>query len=161
MSTKLTNSSQTGPSMVDSHSLSLTFLLGEARDALLGRLSRELGARGHLRVTASALGFLGQLDCGINHAAAIAEKLGVSRQMVAKTVVEMEQAGWLVQGTDPQRRNRKVIRFTAEGERLMADAREVLAALDAELARDCGPDFLPDLTIGLERLKSHLAFANR
>ncbi len=156
MSTELTRLPQSDLPMVESHSLSLTFLLAEVQDAMLARLSGELAARGHPGVTASALGFLGHLDCGINYASGIAEKLNVSRQMVAKTVAEMEQAGWLAQGTDPQRRNRKVIRFTSDGERLMADARQVLADLDGELARACGADFLPEVTRMLERLRSQL-----
>lgn len=157
MSTQLTTSPQPALPMVESQSLTLVFLLGEVNEKLLARLAEDLAARGHARVTASALGFLGQLDCGINHAAGIAERLGVSRQMVAKTVAEMERAGWLKQDTDPQRRNRKVIRFTPEGERLMADARQTLADLDALLARDCGAAFLPELITALERLKSRLA----
>jgi len=142
--------------MVESHSLSMAFLLGEVHDALMGHVAERLSGRGHARVTPPALGFLGQLDCGLNHAAAIAGRLGVSRQMVAKTVAEMERAGWLEQATDPQRRNRKVIRFTPEGERLMADARQVLADLDAQLARECGDDFLPAAMLALRRLKSRL-----
>lgn len=157
MSTKLTISPRPALPMVESQSLTLVFLLGEVNEKLLARLAEDLAARGHARVTAPALGFLGQLDCGINHAAGIAERLGVSRQMVAKTVAEMERAGWLKQDTDPQRRNRKVIRFTPEGERLMADARQTLADLDALLARDCGEAFLRELITALERLKSRLA----
>jgi len=53
-----------------------------------------------------------------------------------------------------------VIRFTTEGERLMADARQVLAKLDTELARDCGADFLPDLARALARLKFRLNAAD-
>jgi len=157
MSTELTTLPQTGLAMVESHTLSLAFLLGEVHDALLARLCEKLAERGHARVSAPALNFLGQLDCGINHASGIAERMGVSRQMVAKTVAEMEKAGWLVQDTDPKRRNRKVIRFTAQGERLMADARQVLAEFDQDLSREFGPEFLPALTGALHRLKQGLA----
>jgi DNA-binding MarR family transcriptional regulator len=156
MSTQLTSSPQAGLPMVESDTLSLAFLLGEVRDRLLARLSDELAARGYPRVTPSALGFLGQLDCGINYASGIAEKLNVSRQMVAKTVVELEKAGWLVQQPDPERRNRKVIRFTADGERLMADARQVLGDLDAQFEKAYGPNFVADISKKLERLKKHL-----
>ncbi len=159
MSTTLTSLPQTGLPMVESHSLSLAFLLSEVHDVLLSRLSEELAARGYAGVTASALGFLGQLDCGINYGAAIAEKLGVSRQMVSKTVAEMERAGWLAQASDPKRRNRKVIRFTPEGERLMADARQVLAELDARCERECGAQFVADLADRLRRLKASLGNA--
>lgn len=143
--------------MVESHSLSLVFLLGEAQDALMAHVAGQLDARGHTGVTTSALGFLGQLDCGVNYASAIAEKLGVSRQMIAKTVAEMERKRWLEQGADPARRNRKVIRFTCEGERLMADARQVLAELDAQCERKCGPDFVADLADRLRRLRTSLS----
>ena len=156
MSTELTKSPQAGLPMVESDTLSLAFLLGEVQDRLLARLSDELAARGHPSVTPSALGFLGQLDCGINYASGIAEKLNVSRQMVAKTVAELEKAGWLVQEPDPERRNRKVIRFTADGERLMASARQVLAELDAQFEEACGRGFVAELGKKLERLKTHL-----
>ena len=145
MSTELTTLPRTGLPMVDSDSLSLAFQLTQAHDALLAYLAAELTARGHEGITVSALGFLAQLDCGVNQASAIAQKLGVSRQMIAKTVAEMERAGWLVQERDAQRRNRKVIRFTADGERLMADARYVLQALDEQLAGQCGAGFTADL----------------
>ena len=145
MSTELTNLPRTGLPMVDSDSLSLAFQLTQAHDALLAYLAAELTARGHEGITVSALGFLAQLDCGVNQASAIAQKLGVSRQMIAKTVAEMERAGWLVQERDAQRRNRKVIRFTADGEQLMADARYVLQALDEQLAGQCGAGFTADL----------------
>ncbi len=156
MSTELTKAPQPALPMVESQSLTLAFLLGEVHATLLARLAERLAVCGHARVTASALGFLGQLDCGINHAAGIAERLGVSRQMVGKTVAEMERAGWLVQDIDPHRRNRKAIRFTPEGERLMADARQVLAELDAHCASACGPEFLGALIDRLTALKHML-----
>jgi len=77
--------------------------------------------------------------------------------MIAKTVAEMERAGWLVQERDAQRRNRKVIRFTADGERLMADARHVLQALDQQLAAQCGTGFTADLLDRLNTLTRNLA----
>ncbi len=157
MSTELTTLPRTGLPMVDSDSLSLAFQLTQAHDALLAHLAKELTARGHEGITASALGFLAQLDCGVNQASAIAQKLGVSRQMIAKTVAEMERAGWLAQERDARRRNRKVIRFTADGERLMADARHVLQALDEQLAQQCGADFTADLLDRLATLTRSLA----
>jgi len=157
MSTELTSLPRTGLPIVESDSLSLAFQLAQAHDALLTHLAAELTARGHEGTTASALGFLAQLDCGVNHASAIAQKLGVSRQMIAKTVAEMERAGWLVQERDAQRRNRKVIRFTADGERLMADARHVLQALDQQLAQQCGTGFTADLLDRLNTLTRNLA----
>ena len=156
MSTELTTLRRTGLPMVESDSLSLAFQFAQAHDALLAYLAAELTARGHEGITVSALGFLAQLDCGVNQASAIAQKLGVSRQMIAKTVAEMERAGWLVQERDAQRRNRKVIRFTAAGEQLMADTRLVLAELDQTLTAQSGVGFVSDLAERLSRLTNSL-----
>jgi DNA-binding MarR family transcriptional regulator len=142
--------------MVESASLRIAFGLAEAHEELMHFLADRLARAGHAGVTASALGFLGQLDCGVNHAAEVARRLGVSRQMVAKTVAEMERAGWLQQATDPEHRNRKTIRFTAAGERLMADARQALAALDTELEQAGGTGFCERLLTDLERLRTTL-----
>ncbi|MDZ7829266.1 MAG: MarR family winged helix-turn-helix transcriptional regulator [Halofilum sp. (in: g-proteobacteria)] len=142
--------------MVESVSLRIAFGLAEAHEALMHYLADRLAEAGHAGVTASALGFLGQLDCGVNHAAGIARRLGVSRQMVAKTVAEMERAGWLRVAPDTQHGNRKTIRFTADGERLMADARQVLATLDAEIERACGTGFAERMDADLGRLRAVL-----
>lgn len=145
--------------MVESASLRIAFGLAEAHEALMHFLADRLARAGHDGVTASALGFLGQLDCGVNHAAEVARRLGVSRQMVAKTVAEMERAGWLQQATDPDHRNRKTIRFTAAGERLMADARQALATLDTELEQAGGTGFCGRLLADLEQLQDTLQSA--
>jgi DNA-binding MarR family transcriptional regulator len=155
----LSTSLQTGLPMVESASLRVAFGLAEAHDALMHYLADRLAGAGHDGVTASTLGFLGQLDCGVNHAAEVARRLGVSRQMVAKTAAEMERAGWLQQATDPDHRNRKTIRFTAAGERLMADARQALAALDEALEQAGGTGFCERLLTDLERLRSTLESA--
>lgn len=142
--------------MVESASLRMAFGLAAAHEALMYYLADRLAASGHAGVTASALGFLGQLDCGVNHAAEVARRLGVSRQMIAKTVSEMERAGWLRLAPDPDHRNRKTIRFTVAGERLMADARQALATLDTELEKTGGTGFCDRLLADLERLRHTL-----
>jgi len=156
MSTELTSSRVTDLPMVESRSLSVAFLLSEVRDTLLTKLAEHLAERGHHGVTGAALSFLGQLDCGINYASGVAQRLGVSRQMIMKTAGEMEKRGWIVQSVDPERRNRKVIRFTGEGERLMSDARQALAELDACMEARCGPGFVDDIAEKLERFRTCL-----
>lgn len=129
-STEFTNNAPQCPQMVDSQSLKLVFALSRARDALIEYVSLGLVERGHDAASPAVLGFLGELECGVNYSAEIARRLGVSRQMVGKTVRELCALGLLQIADDPQRRNRKVITFTAGGERLMADARLLLANLD-------------------------------
>ena len=152
LSTELTINRETDLPMAESQSLGLFFELGAAQARLVDWLAAQLASRGHAGVTPSALGFLGQLDCGPNHAAAVARRLGVSRQMVAKTVAEMVAKGWLALGPDAEVRNRKLILFTAEGERLMADARAILAQLDEIICTRLGADWAAGLRVDLDRL---------
>lgn len=150
----------TSDALASRASLRLAQALLAAERALLEHLSEALAERGHRAgVSPAALGFLGQLDCGETSAAEIARRLGVTRQMVSKTAREMEKAGLLALAPDPERRNRKVIRFTPAGERVMADARAALAALDARFARYGGLAAIAELTTRLEDLTARLAQA--
>jgi len=143
--------------MADSRSLRLTLLLGRSHTALMDWLVTQLHARGHTNLTVPALAFMGQLDCGINYASEVARTLGVSRQMVAKTVLDLSRKGWLNQSPDPDKGNRKVIVFTAAGERVMSDARAMLAELDnkldARLAKGWDSRLETDLTGVLDTLE--------
>jgi len=147
--------------MVESRALRLAVALMGAERALLDHLAAALGARGHADVTPSALGFLAQLDCGVNSAAEIARRIGVSRQMVSKTVREMAEAGFLSLAPDPEKGNRKQILFTARGRQLMADARRALADLDGHLGRADTPaaERLETLIARLETLAAEIAAA--
>ena len=57
-----------------------------------------------------------------------------------KVVRELERAGWLTTKTDTQLGNQRVIRFTVEGERMMALARQNLSELDNVLLSKFGDD---------------------
>ena len=94
---------------------------------------------------ANQLTFLGSLDCGVNYAAALARSLGISRQAVHKTVKEMEKYGWLATRPDETLKNQRVIVFTAEGERMMARAREYFLELDDQLIQKFGQENLAEL----------------
>jgi len=145
------------PQMVDSLTLRLALAIGEAERALLGHLAQALAARGYRGASPSALGFLGQLDCGVNHGSEIARRLGVSRQMVAKTVRELTAAGFLEVAPDPEKGNRKVILFTDLGMRLIADTRAILADLDARVAGAFGAEGAGSAIAALEALRDDLA----
>lgn len=127
---------------MDSRALALTQSLRGFQERVAGYLLAGLAQRGFPQVTAAQLSFLGALDCGENHAAAIARTLGVSRQAVHKTVRELEAAGWLETSPDAAFGNQRVIRFTVEGERMMAEARRLFADLDDRLAARFGDDAL-------------------
>lgn len=133
MSTRLT---QKGTPMVDSLSLKLISNSSTITDKVTKYLALELSHMGYNTISPALLNFLSALDCGINYGSEIARTLGVSRQMVAKTVKELCNDGFLeqVDGTGKQ----KEILFTLKGERLIADARELLAKLDALLFKSLG-----------------------
>jgi DNA-binding MarR family transcriptional regulator len=140
--------------MADSRSLDLVFALARAHDALIAHVSRTLEARGYTGATPPALAFIGQLDCGVNVASEVARRLGHSRQMVAKTVRQLSELGYLRMSKDPERGNRKVITFTPAGERLVAEARLSLASLDAAMEKALGETSLDGMIAALERIEA-------
>ena len=125
MSTRFTKN---GVPLVESHSLQLIQSTARLNDEITHYLSQRLVEKGYTSLTPSLLSFLGILECGVNYGSEIARSLGVTRQMVAKTVKELCGLGYLQQksGTGKQ----KEIHFTQTGEYLMSDARQLLADVD-------------------------------
>ena len=114
--------------MVESQSLQLTQSTSQLNDVVVKYLSQRLIEKGYISLTPSLLSFLSILECGINYGSEIARNLGVTRQMVAKTVKELCHSGYLEQidGVGKQ----KEIHFTEAGEQLMSDARLLLSEVD-------------------------------
>ena len=139
MSTKVTTSPH-GFDLADSGSLSLIHAIGGFQARLLDWLVAELRDQGFEGLNGTMLTFLGSLDCGENHASALARTLGISRQAIHKQVRELEAFGWLRTTPHPDKGNQRVILFTAEGERMMSVARNRFAALDAKLEAALGFD---------------------
>ncbi len=133
MSTRLT---QKGNPMVDSEALKLVLSASHVQELTTRYLSQTLNAKGYEAVTPSILNFLSALECGVNYGSEIARSLGVSRQMVAKTVKELCRYGYLEQkdGVGKQ----KEILFTQNGELLMSDTRQILADIDKVLVKKMG-----------------------
>jgi len=147
MSTELTNK---GNPMVDSVSLRLVHATARTRESISAYLAGSLIEGGYAAVTPATLNFLSALDCGVNYGSDIARHLDVSRQMVARTVRELCDLGYLEQGAGPGRQ--KPITFTDLGERLIADARELLAELDEKLAAELGRHVLNDALARLDQI---------
>jgi len=130
MSTRFT---QRGVPLVESQSLQLIQSASRFNDVITKYLSERLVEKGYTSITPSLLSFLSILECGVNYGAQIARSLDVSRQMVAKTVKELCNLGYLEQvaGVGKQ----KQILFTHTGEYLMSDARQLLAEMDQILGK--------------------------
>lgn len=142
--------------LVDSYTLQLALTLKSTREALIERVAARLQRQGFEAANASTLAFLGALDCGENHAAELARRLGVSRQAVSKTASDLAKLNLLRIEPDPERGNQKVIRFSPQGQRLIAAAREVLADLDEALRQKLGPDEPGRLLKALQDLEAAL-----
>ena len=149
MSTRLTSDDLP---MVDSQSLKLVFSTANLHDQITQYLSMTLKEKGYESATPSVLSFLSALECGVNYGSEIARTLGVSRQMVAKTVKEPCRVGYLeqVDGIGKQ----KQILFTDLGERLVSDARQVLADLDADLCQRIGGEILQETVSNLDKIQT-------
>lgn len=149
MSTRFT---KLGTPMTESHSLRLVFGTAGVHQRITEYIANILNERGYARVSPSMLDFLGTLDCGVNHGSDIARRLGVSRQMVAKTVKELCRVGYLeqIEGAGKQ----KPILFTAAGERLIAEVRELLAGLDEVIGEQIGEAALLEAITTLEAIQA-------
>ena len=149
MSTRLT---EKGVSMVDSQSLKLLFCAMEVNDSISNYLSNRLKSKGYEAASVSVLNFLSQLECGVNYGSEIARSIGVSRQMVAKTVKELCRIGYLEQAEGVGRQ--KQILFTDLGEQLMSDSRLLLAELDNVLFEAMGESGVEETINRLVRVQA-------
>ena len=129
--------------MVESQALQLTQQAAGLNEVIVKYITQQLLIKGYDAITPSLLSFLSVLDCGVNHGSEIARTLGVSRQMVAKTVKELCRLGYLeqVDGIGKQ----KDILFTDSGEHLMSDARQLLSDADEILCQHVGNKELSNL----------------
>jgi DNA-binding MarR family transcriptional regulator len=147
MSTRFTAQ---GVPMVDSRSLRVAAATAAARDQIVKWVADGLTADGFEDVSPSVLEFLDALDCGANVASEIARSLGVSRQMVAKTVRELRHSGYLEQVEG--RGRQKTIVFTRQGQQLMARVRQRLRELDDIIDTEIGSRRLEDAIESLDAL---------
>ena len=140
--------------MVDSQSLRLALGAASVQDQIAAYIAQQLRAKGY-DISPATLNFLSALDCGVNVGADIARRLKVSRQMVAKTVKELCRAGYLeqVDGVGKQ----KQILFTAAGEQLMAEVRQLLAQLDKGLLEALGETALQETLARLDTIRHLLS----
>ncbi|MEM7735299.1 MAG: MarR family transcriptional regulator [Deinococcota bacterium] len=139
---------QRGTPMVESQALQLVLRSSQLAEQLSSHVTTVLKAKGYTTVSPAMLTFLSTLECGINYGSDIARSLGVSRQMVAKTVKGLCADGYLEQVDDVGKR--KQILFTELGEQLMADSRQVLADLDGTLSEHLSEDLLITTTQGIQ-----------
>lgn len=136
---------------LEKHAEPLTVLLETASQSFLRDLTARLRARGYETVTEPHLVLFGNLDCGATHAAQIAQRMGVSRQAISKTLRELQELGFLRLEDDPGRRNQKLVVMVERGMQLALDARAELRRIEAEIADRIGTDAMAALRMALEK----------
>ncbi len=114
--------------MRDSMTLQLVMTASALQESISKLLLKKLTASGYPAMTSSRLAFLSTLECGVNYASDVARNLGVSRQMVAKTIKELSALGYLEQ--NPANGKQKTIEFTQQGEDLIAACRDLMVEMD-------------------------------
>lgn len=118
----------------------LTVLLQTASRWVMRGLIAELKAKSYTGLTETHLVLLGNLDCGTTHASAVAQRIGLTRQAIYRTVKEMEAMGFLTLQDDPLRRNQKLVLMTTSGMQLALDARQALARLEETISHRIGKE---------------------
>jgi DNA-binding MarR family transcriptional regulator len=86
---------------------------------------------------------------------ALATRLGVSAQAVSKTVNELERAGYVRRGTDPNDARARPLRLTARGERLVDESRRARQVVARDLARWLGTRDQAELVRLLQHAAEH------
>lgn len=120
------------------------------------RTIRTLNERGHGDLRPAFTTLLGQLDSEGTRLGALATRMGVSRQAVSQLLVPIEAAGFVTRVPDPHDQRGVIVRFTPKGRRTLADAVEVMAGIDAELARALGEREAAKLKQLLDKVIEHV-----
>ena len=129
----------------DSPQVPLIALLFERVRWLDQRLLHELENAGWYGLTRSQSLLFGQLDAGCSNASQIANRIGVSRQAVNRTVHELMDAGYVTLSADSANAKVKQINLTRKGKRLMRDAGVVFANIEEQLQLTLGKRSLAQL----------------
>jgi DNA-binding MarR family transcriptional regulator len=87
-----------------------------------------------------------------NSMAELSRKLGISRQAVHKTVVELARRGILELQDDPERGNSKLVVYTEKGKKVNRAGMEIIANIEAKIAERIGQKSLDTLKVILAKI---------
>lgn len=128
----------------------LPALLQTAGEWVIQGVQARLAAAGQTPLSAPQLMVFAHLECGASHASAVAQRMGLTRQAVYRTLRELQGLDLVVLVDDDMRGNQKVIRLTANGETLALAGRAALAEMEAQLAERIGEKQMRALRQALE-----------
>jgi DNA-binding MarR family transcriptional regulator len=84
--------------------------------------------------------------------AELSRKLGISRQAVHKTVVELGRKGILELKLDPERGNSKLVVYTAKGKQVDRFGVQIITKIETQIAQRIGPQALEELKATLAKI---------
>lgn len=120
--------------------LPLAYLLLRASRWFDTALREALTERGWPRLSGAQSLVFASLDPGGTPPAALARRLGTTRQATQDLIGGLTRLGLLETVDDPARRRGRLVRLTVEGQNLAADAVRTLGAIEAGLpASRIGP----------------------
>lgn len=123
-------------------------------------LQNYLRTRGWPSVTRPQSMVMANVALGVRRPSDIARRLGVSRQAIHATIIQMAKLGIVELANDPTNRRVKVVALTAQGEAMRADAQKAMVLMGEALserfgkpqvlkaAHLLGEDWGPPLTFG-------------
>lgn len=114
-----------------------TLLLG-GFTAMVDEVVVELDRRGHPGVTASHEFALQAIDAGARNAAELGRALGVSRQAAAKSIVALEELGYLKRESDPSDGRQKQLIVTDRGYEMARIGAAVFDQIRARWSKQLG-----------------------
>ncbi|MGA4849119.1 MarR family winged helix-turn-helix transcriptional regulator [Streptomyces sp. G5(2025)] len=125
-------------------------LLGEARRWCEEGLFAAMEAAGETPVSPTQVQLCSVLDDEGTTVSELARRMGVTRQTAHQAVHGLVAAGILEQAPDPASARQRLIRRTAEGERVHRLAKAALARIEEQLAGRIGADLVVALRTALE-----------
>ena len=113
-------------------------------------LERALEPAGLDPITRSQAFIMGHIAAGERRASKIAANLGVSRQAISQSLIELEQMGYIELVPDPDDKRARIIRFKAEFAEEGRICGAIFRELEQELARRIGARRISALRESLE-----------
>lgn len=118
----------------------LVLLLPGISNHLRQALATSLSAMGFAGLKPSFGQVLGLLRRGERRIQYIASVVGISKQAIAATAVDLERAGFISRQPDPQDRRQVILRLTGQGRRLLEESLASVRALEASIEEALGAD---------------------
>src|SRR3954447_10504190 len=124
-------------------------------NGITSSMREQMGAAGFDDVRDSHGYVVQGLLAGDTTVTALAARLGVSAQAVSKAVSELERAGYLRRGHDPDDGRARPLELTSRGDALVDASRRARRAVARELSRRLGTRDQAELVRLLQRAAEH------